>query len=407
MERYYFGLREQGKEETVEEFVTALRKLASSCKFGVLVEERICDQFVLRCSSDKIREELWLKDEPPLDEVMIIAKRVEHMLKCVSELSKVGKSPSQTEKVEEVTCQAVQKSESINNKGTEVENKTVYTNYGKKSSMTFQGTCYRCGKVGHKANARECPVLKAVCSSCGRRGHFTKNCCFLNKTDSISEVREVYFQINECGVEHPSEWVKVGDVKVKMKFDSCSHLTFISKEEFGKNFSDRVKLIKSDVRPTGYGGTPIKMLGYFVSCIECNGRFTDAKIYVAENGDSLLSWTHQARLGVILNPSSKPHVQVQSIENVENKFVKKFEGLFKDTLGCLKGYNHQIKLKLGAKPFVAKVMRIPISVQEAVQREIDRLMNEGVIESVEATEWLASIVVARKANNEIRLCVDL
>ncbi|KAJ1103060.1 hypothetical protein NDU88_000488 [Pleurodeles waltl] len=35
MERYHFGLREQGKEESVEEYITALRKLASSCKFGV------------------------------------------------------------------------------------------------------------------------------------------------------------------------------------------------------------------------------------------------------------------------------------------------------------------------------------------------------------------------------------
>ncbi|KAJ1188336.1 hypothetical protein NDU88_005097 [Pleurodeles waltl] len=91
MERYHFGLREQGKEESVEEYIMALRKLASSCKFGALVQERIRDQFVLRCCSDKVREELWLKDEPPLDEVVSIAKRVEHMLKCVGELSKAHK----------------------------------------------------------------------------------------------------------------------------------------------------------------------------------------------------------------------------------------------------------------------------------------------------------------------------
>ncbi|KAJ1189909.1 hypothetical protein NDU88_004006 [Pleurodeles waltl] len=46
---------------------------------------------MLRCSSDKVREELWSKDDPPLHEVVALAKRVEHTLACVEELEK-GKS---------------------------------------------------------------------------------------------------------------------------------------------------------------------------------------------------------------------------------------------------------------------------------------------------------------------------
>ncbi|KAJ1199709.1 hypothetical protein NDU88_003542 [Pleurodeles waltl] len=46
---------------------------------------------MLRCSSDKVREELWSKDDPPLHEVVALAKRVEHSLACVEELEK-GKS---------------------------------------------------------------------------------------------------------------------------------------------------------------------------------------------------------------------------------------------------------------------------------------------------------------------------
>ncbi|KAJ1093720.1 hypothetical protein NDU88_006812 [Pleurodeles waltl] len=128
MERYHFGLREQGKEESVEEYITALRKLASSCKFGALVEERIRDQFVLRCCSDKVREELWLKDEPPLDEVVSIAKRVEHMLKCVGELSKAHKEDKVSVKAQEAECQVIQKDEKekkyegVREKGVVIEN---------------------------------------------------------------------------------------------------------------------------------------------------------------------------------------------------------------------------------------------------------------------------------------------
>ena len=72
----------------MEEYITSLRKLASPCKFGAKLDERIRDQFVLRCQNDKIREELWLKDEPPLEDVILVAKRIEHMMHCVDEISK-------------------------------------------------------------------------------------------------------------------------------------------------------------------------------------------------------------------------------------------------------------------------------------------------------------------------------
>ncbi|KAJ1180729.1 hypothetical protein NDU88_005946, partial [Pleurodeles waltl] len=43
---------------------------------------------MLRCSSDKVRQELWSKDDPPLHKVIILAKSVEHTLACVEELER-------------------------------------------------------------------------------------------------------------------------------------------------------------------------------------------------------------------------------------------------------------------------------------------------------------------------------
>ncbi|KAJ1203510.1 hypothetical protein NDU88_007295 [Pleurodeles waltl] len=127
MERYYFGKREQGKDESVEEYITRLRKLTALCKFGSLINERICDQFVLKCSSDKIREKLWLKDELPLEEGIRVAKRVEHILKCVRELSAVeNKELSENRKIEEVEC--------------EVKARKQYVGRKKKSCLDSKGS---------------------------------------------------------------------------------------------------------------------------------------------------------------------------------------------------------------------------------------------------------------------------
>ncbi|KAJ1118927.1 hypothetical protein NDU88_007114 [Pleurodeles waltl] len=227
MERYYFGKREQGKDELVEEYITNSRKLAASCKFGTLVDERTRDQFVLKCCSDKIRE-LWLKDEPPLEEVIIVAKRVEHMLKCVKELNGNKVVSGECTKVEEVVC--------------EVKVKEFGAEKKKEEFSKFKGECFRCGKVGHKANASNCPALNVICNGCGRKGHYFK-CCRNKKkrcsnSNMLKEVMEVsqeaIFQVKtqiECG-EHPSEIVRVEDVDLLMRFDSCSHLTIISKKSY-------------------------------------------------------------------------------------------------------------------------------------------------------------------------------
>ncbi|KAJ1211493.1 hypothetical protein NDU88_006853 [Pleurodeles waltl] len=206
MERYYFGKREQGKDESVEEFITSLRKLAASCKFGTLVDERIRDQFVLKCSSDKIREELWLKDEPPLEEVIMVAKRVEHMLKCVLELSGNKVPSGEGVKVEEIVC--------------EVKSKECGEKKKCEDVLKFKGECFRCGKSGHKANASNCPALNVVCNGCGSKGHFYKCCRNRKKTNYNSNLmkedneisQEVVLQV-EARVKLVDEGVKDGEQK--------------------------------------------------------------------------------------------------------------------------------------------------------------------------------------------------
>lgn len=84
LERYHFGLRELGKGGSVKDYLTCFRMVPATLKFGAGTDKRFLDQSVLKCKCDKMREELWLKDEPPLKELLVISKRVEHMLKCVS-----------------------------------------------------------------------------------------------------------------------------------------------------------------------------------------------------------------------------------------------------------------------------------------------------------------------------------
>ncbi|KAJ1206773.1 hypothetical protein NDU88_002171 [Pleurodeles waltl] len=77
VDRYTFFHRKQGKEEPVEDYVSALKKLAINCRFGELHDELIHDQIVLQSSNSNNQDNLWAKGESSLQEVIDFVKRAE------------------------------------------------------------------------------------------------------------------------------------------------------------------------------------------------------------------------------------------------------------------------------------------------------------------------------------------
>ncbi|KAJ1197558.1 hypothetical protein NDU88_001415 [Pleurodeles waltl] len=85
MERYYFGKREQGKDESVEEYITSLRKLAASLREDAkegeedglsLQEGYVCEVFcdVSEIMYGAITEQEWkeaVKEDVELSEICV------------------------------------------------------------------------------------------------------------------------------------------------------------------------------------------------------------------------------------------------------------------------------------------------------------------------------------------------
>ena len=44
--------------------------------------------------------------------------------------------------------------------------------------------------------------------------------------------------------------------------------------------------------------------------------------------------------------------------------------------------------------------------KDSVEKEIDRLENEGIIQSISYSEWASPIVIVPKTNGDLRLCGD-
>lgn len=67
---------------------------------------------------------------------------------------------------------------------------------------------------------------------------------------------------------------------------------------------------------------------------------------------------------------------------------------------------HTIPLKEGAKPFKQKFLRINPKPAPLIKKELEKMLNARIIAPTRHSEWVANLVVVRKKNGEIRLCVD-
>ncbi|XP_061504929.1 uncharacterized protein K02A2.6-like [Anopheles gambiae] len=72
---------------------------------------------------------------------------------------------------------------------------------------------------------------------------------------------------------------------------------------------------------------------------------------------------------------------------------------------CTKG-NVNLQLKEHCRPVFCPKRPVAYAMLDAVDKELDRLQQLGVITPVDYSDWAAPIVVVRKANGQIRICGD-
>ena len=94
-------------------------------------------------------------------------------------------------------------------------------------------------------------------------------------------------------------------------------------------------------------------------------------------------------------------VSCKTMEDLKKLYPNSF-----DSLGSLKGaYN--IRVDPTVKPATHARRKVPIESKEAIDKELDYLIEEEIItEQVEPTPWVSSVTFPRKPNGEVRLCLD-
>ena len=267
-------------------------------------------------------------------------------------------------------------------------------------------TCYRCGSGQHAANSPACPAKDAMCRSCNKKGHFAKVCRGTRKVSEVTapEVTVLNISRNACdtGKFTCTVQIHVGNSQAQeldLMVDTGSAVSILPMTVY-KQFFSHVALSPAKLNLVGFGGKAIGVNG----CLKANITFGDcsamAELYIVQQGTAVLGRDLFSALQLqILNGTVSSSVRNCSVSMVAPTQMT--------ALGCAKGFIHKVKTRSDVQPVQQKLRRLPFSVREAVSVELRKLVEQDVIEPIEASEWVSPIVVTRKKNGGVRLCVDL
>ena len=86
--------------------------------------------------------------------------------------------------------------------------------------------------------------------------------------------------------------------------------------------------------------------------------------------------------------------------------VGRFPAVFGRDVGTIKGYKAIIRLRQGTKPIFKKSRSVAYALQPALELELNRMQQEGILEPVERSEWATPLVIVPKSNGKLRVCGD-
>ena len=81
--------------------------------------------------------------------------------------------------------------------------------------------------------------------------------------------------------------------------------------------------------------------------------------------------------------------------------------VFSEKLGTMRGFTAKLYVDPNATPRFFSARSVPYALREQVEKELDSLLQDGVLEPVEFSEWAAPIVVVVKRDKtSVRICGD-
>ena len=152
----------------------------------------------------------------------------------------------------------------------------------------------------------------------------------------------------------------------------------------------------------GYANSDIDVVGTVKMPVSYGKKHLPSFLFsVARQGANLLGLDLFLDLGFSLMDNSG-----QSIMQVLPTTLQQCPALF-EGIGCLTSFTHRPRVDPKVAPVIQPLRRLPLALRDGVEAELSSMLEEGIIEPIDASPWVSNLVVARRRTGRLRICVDL
>ena len=189
-----------------------------------------------------------------------------------------------------------------------------------------------------------------------------------------------------------------------MDVDTGSDATTVTVDDYSRSFQ-HLDIHELSCPMVGFDGHPVEgVLGTINSQISYGGRTCDGIIHVVPNTcSSVLGKNVIGPLGLTLTTHVHQLSPVSPDPLTPDRSPTKY-GSFTDALaefpdicssspGLYPDFEHVITVSPDAKPVVARLRPIPLARRDAVNDEIQKMLDEGIWERVDRAPWVHGLVV--------------
>ncbi|XP_075150535.1 uncharacterized protein LOC142224639 [Haematobia irritans] len=357
MERYKFFTYKQQEEQSVDEYVTALKNLSLSCEFGGLRNDLVRDIYIcgLSAKMGHVRERLLTEDNISLERAVCISKN----MVMAKENASIFQQDGGLEGV--VSVIKTNTSNRFNNKYN--SNNHYKTNINKKSNS---GNCNRCGQI----HRDKCPADGAKCYECGKVNHFARMCTFRKRF-----VKQMYADQNEgkeeeddeddlfIGVVDKKKNVTEWNVEVTIKHQKiiCQIDTGAQANIMSAKTADMLKMksfFKTSVRIFTFSGERIPVLGTVDLDFIYKDELFNATFFI-------VNMECKNIIGIEMAVKMNLVKEINSISI--NKTIEKYSDVLHG-LGLLQN-KCSFKIRDNIEPVIEPPRKIPFKLYESLRKE--------------------------------------
>lgn len=395
IERHKFNMRIQNPNETFEMFHADLVKLASSCDFGDMKNRLIQDRIICGLRDNSTKNRLLREENLDLQRTLKICRAA---VEAQTQLKQLNMDPGPSDTV----IANINKQRNTSQRSTTQQN-TTNPNANRKPERASHNNNKRiCIKCGYTHGYGKCPAFGKMCNNCQKPNHFAKLCRF-KKIHEITEEDESpaeHFMLNMVRTKEikGNTWNKdlyvqnIGRV-ITFKLDTGAQKNVIPYKLLTAN----VKIKKTNIKLTSYTGQEIKVIGIATLMINYREQIYKIEFVTAEldAASPVLGLETLQELSLIAR-----------IDMIHEKIPSEFENLF-EGIGEIKEIEYKIRLKENYETATAACRKVPFHLLPKLKTELEKLQKLKIIELVkEPTEFVNPIVLVKKPNNEIRICLD-